>query len=160
MILLAVWLAVQAPDSVTRVHWENTLRATSDSLDQVRGAIATFRADLEPASSALVLQRAERVNTGCMGAHRALQSLQALLGTPYTSKSAHEQADLRSSTGHLLATMEQCGKEWTSAPGTAARADSLRVWGPYRTSRLENQMQDFIGVMKRFMKAAALTKPA
>ena len=159
MILLALWLAVQTPDSATRVRWQATLRATTDSLDHLRGAIATFRADLDPASRALVLQRANQVESGCAGARQALRELHALLAAPYSPKSAHEQADLRSNTGGLLTAMQRCQADWATDPGTAARADTLKAWGPYRTSHLENQMLNFIGVMQRFMKAASLEKP-
>jgi hypothetical protein len=154
MILLALWLAVQTPDSATRVRWDNALRATTDSLDNLRGALATFRADLEPASGPLVLQRAGKVGTTCTGVRHALQELHTLLGSPYSTPSKHQQADLRSSTVELLATMEHCERDWAVEPGTPARADTLKAWGPYRTSQMNTQLLSYLGVMKRFQKAA------
>lgn len=160
MILFALWLAVQTPDSTTRVRWDKSLQAATDSLDRVRGAIATFRTDLEPASAVLVLQRAGQINSACAGARRALQDLQALLGSPYSAKSAREQADLRSSTVQMLATLARCEKEWATDPGTPARADTVKAWGPYRTAELDNQLSAYLRVMKRFLKAAGLAKTA
>ncbi len=154
MILLALWLSVQTPDSATHVRWDNALRATTDSLDNLRGALETFRADLEPASSAIVLQRAGKVGTSCTGVRHALQQLYTLLGAPYSTPSKHQQADLRSSTAELLATLERCEKDWAVEPGTTARADTLKAWGPYRTSQLNNQLLSYLGVMNRFQKAA------
>ena len=160
MILLALWLAVQTPDSATRVRWDKSLQATTDSLDRVRGAVTTFRADLELASAVLVLQRAGEVNTACAGAHRVLQDLQSLLGSSYSPKSAREQADLRSSAGQMLGTLARCQREWATDPGTPARADTVKEWGPYRTAQLDTQVSTFLGVLKRFMKAAGLAKTA
>ena len=159
-MLLALWLVVQTPDSVTRVRWEGSLRASNDSLDRVRGAIATFRADLDQTSHALVLQRASGVRTGCTGARHALVDLQSLLGSAYSSKSTHEQSQLRTSTGRLLSVMNRCEQEWSPTPATAARADSLKAWGPYRAAQLGTELQQFIAAMKRFMKAAGMAVTA
>jgi len=159
-MLFVLWLVVQTPDSATRVRWEAALRASNDSLDRVRWAISTFRADLDQTSSVLVLQRASGVRTGCAGARHALADLHALLGGAYSSKLAKEQAELRTSTGRLLGVMDRCESEWSPTPPTAPRADSLKAWGPYRTAQLGNALDQFIGTLRRFMKAAGMITTA
>ena len=160
MILLTLWLVAQTPpatpDSVTRVRFARALHTTSDSLDRLGRAIATFRTDLDPASPVLVMQRAGQVHAACGGAHKALSNLHAVLATPYSTKTATEQNVLRSSTSRLLGELSQCQRDWSTEPGSAQRADSLKAWGPYRSSHLAKQVTDFISDQRRFEKAAGL----
>ncbi|HTR20820.1 MAG TPA: hypothetical protein VMH88_08195 [Gemmatimonadales bacterium] len=161
MILLAVWLAVQTPppDSVTRVRWERMLHTTNDSLDRLGSAIATFRADLKTASPPLVIQRASQVHQACTAANRVLTDLHALLGSPYSAKIAQQQAAFRSNTSRMLVVLDHCQRDWSPEPGSAARADTLKAWGPYRTANLEHQVLEYVSDMRRFSKAAGLAGP-
>jgi hypothetical protein len=161
-LFIALAVAVQAPDTARAGRWERLLNQTTDSLDRIRGATAGFRADLENASPDLVLVRAAQVRAACAAAAPSLQVLQAqLVREEYSPRARREQAQLRSGTASLHTVLLRCKREWEPTPRPALRdADSLRAWGPYRTSQLEASLLRYLGLVRSFMKRAALKKPA
>ena len=162
LVLLALALVAQSPDTVRQARYERTLRGVSDSLDVVRGAVAAFPIDLERVSPELVLARATRVRQSCHGAAAALEQASTLLGAGvYKPQAKVEQGRLQNGTGALQRTLARCEREW-AVPGrpTRAIADSLRAWGPYRGARLDEALRSYIGLLRTFMKQAAVKKPA
>lgn len=163
-VLLALALVAQSPspDTVRQARYEHTLSVVSDSLDVVRGAIAAFPIDLERVSPDLVLARATRVQQSCHGAAMSLEQVSTLLGAGvYRPHAKAEQGRLQSGTSELRRTLARCEREW-AVPNrpTRAIADSLRAWGPYRGSRLDEALRSYLGLLRTFMKQAALKKPA
>lgn len=163
-VLLALALAAQAPpvDTVRQARYERTLGGVSDSLDVVRGAIAAFRVDLPRASHDLVIARATRVLQSCHAAAAALEQVSTLLaGGVYAPHAKVEQGRLQHGTVELRRTLARCEREWAvSVPPTRASADSLRAWGPYRGAKLDEALRSYLGLLRAFMKQAALKKPA
>jgi hypothetical protein len=163
-VLLALTLVAQAPppDSVRQARYERTLSGVSDSLDIVRGAIAGFPIDLARVSPDLVLARASRVRQSCHGAALALDQVSTLLAAGvYVPHAKVEQGRLQSGTTDLRRTLGRCEREWAAPdPPTRASADSLRAWGPYRGARLDGALRSYLGLLRAFMKQAALKKPA
>jgi hypothetical protein len=163
-VLLALALVAQAPppDSVRQARYERTLSSVSDSLDVVRGAIATFPIDLARVSPDLVLSRAARVRQSCHGAALALEQASTLLAAGvYVAHAKVEQGRLQSGTTDLRRTLGRCEREWAAPdPPTRASADSLRAWGPYRGAQLDASLRSYLGLLRAFMKQAALKKPA
>jgi hypothetical protein len=164
LLLLALAVAAQAPDTAgdRQARYERVLNQAADSLDQVRGAGAGFRTDLASASRDLVLERAARMQASCRGASGALLQVASLLDEGvYERRAAREQSALRAGTGELQRTMARCQRDWgVPAQPTAAQADSLRLWGPYRASQLDIALRRYLGLLRAFMKRAALRKPA
>lgn len=164
IVLLALALVAQAPspDTVRQARYERTLTSVSDSLDVVRGAIAAFPLDLARVSPDLVLVRATRVRQSCHGAALALEQVSALLTAGvYVPHAKVEQARLQSGTNDLRRTLVRCEREWAAPdPPTRASADSLRAWGPYRGARLDEALRSYLGLLRAFMKQAALKRPA
>jgi hypothetical protein len=163
-VLLALALLAQSPtpDTVRQARYERTLSGVSDSLDVLRGAIAAFPIDLTRVSPELVLARATRVRQSCHGAAVALEQVSTLLGAGvYTPHAKVEQRRLQSGTAELRRTLARCEREWAVPdPPTRAIADSLRAWGPYRGARLDEALRSYLGLLRTFMKQAALKKPA
>jgi hypothetical protein len=163
-VLLALVLVAQAPspDTVRQARYERTLSGVSDSLDVVRGAIAAFPIDLARVSGELVLTRATRVRQACHGATLALEQVSSLLAAGvYVPHAKVEQGRLQSGTMDLRRTLARCEQEWAAPdPPTRASADSLRAWGPYRGARLDQALRSYLGLLRAFMKQAALKKPA
>jgi hypothetical protein len=162
MFALALAVALQAPDSARAVRWERALNETTDSLDRIRGAAAAFRVDLGNASHDLVLVRAAQVRATCGSADAPLQALEQLLTDEvYDPRARNAQQRLRSGTTELRRTMSRCEREWQAGQRpTAAGADSLRAWGPYRTAQLDAALRRYLGLLRWFMKQASLKKPA
>lgn len=160
--LLALALVAQAPDTVRQARYERALSGISDSLDLVRGAIAAFPIDLASASPDLVLARARRVRQSCHSAAAALDQVSTVLaGGVYVPHAKVEQVKLQGGTADLRRTLARCEREWAAPePPTRASADSLRAWGPYRGARLDQALRHYIGLLRAFMKQAALKKPA
>lgn len=161
-LFFALAVAAQAPDTARVGRWERLLNQTTDSLDRIRGAAAGFRTDLENASPALVLVRAAQVRATCGAAAPSLQTLEAWLGREEYSPSARrEQAQLRRGTAELRSALARCEREWQPMQRPVLRdADSLRAWGPYRTTQLEASLRRYLALVRSFMKRAALKKPA
>ena len=145
-----------------QARYERALTGISDSLDVVRGAMAAFQVDLPSASADLVLSRASRVRNSCHGAVAAVDQVATLLAQGvYDTRARVEQGKLRSGTSDLRRALARCELEWTVLdPPTRANADSLRAWGPYRGARLDAALRSYIGLLRAFMKQAALKKPA
>ena len=162
-VLLALALVAHAPpDTVRQARYQRTLSGVSDSLDVVRGAIAAFPIDLARVSPDLVLARAARVRQSCHGAALALEQVSTLLAAGvYVPLAKVEQGRLQSGTTDLRRTLGRCEREWAAPdPPTRASADSLRAWGPYRGARLDTALRSYLGLLRTFMKQAALQKPA
>ncbi len=160
--LLALALVAQAPDTVRQARYEHALGGVSDSLDVMRGAIAAFPIDLASASPDLVLARATRVRQSCHSAAAALDEVSTVLaGGVYVPHAKVEQLRLQNGTTDLRRTLTRCEREWAApAPPTRASADSLRAWGPYRGAHLDQALRTYLGLLRAFMKQAALKKPA
>lgn len=136
--LVALWaaLAAQAPDTGA-ARLAGAMRALNDSLSEVRGAAAAFRADLGQASRELVIARAARVRGRCTGAHgAALQVDRAFASAPYTGASRTARASLERELGELRGALRRCVREHDAGP-SYVRADSIKAWGPFRLARLE-----------------------
>ena len=161
-VLFALVVAAQAPDSARQLRYEQVLNGATDALDRVRGAAAGFRADLPSASSDLVLQRAERVRVSCRGAGGAVGAVDSLLAEViYVSRARREQDELRKGGVELRRVLTRCERDWTApSPQLVMAADTLRAWGPYRTSQLETALRRYLASLRAFMKKAALRKPA
>jgi hypothetical protein len=163
-LLLALALVAQAPpaDTVRQARYERTLSSVSDSLNVARGAIAAFPIDLDRVSPDLILARAARVRQSCHGTTLALEQLSTLLAAGvYVPHAKVEQGRLQSGTNDLRRTLARCEREWAAPdPPTRTGADSLRAWGPYRGARLDGALRSYLGLLRTFMKQAALKKPA
>lgn len=162
LVALALGAQAPAPDTARQGRYERVLNGIADSLDVVRGALTAFPLDLERTSTDLVLARATRVRNACHGATVAVDQVTALLaeGT-YAPRAKAEQLKLQDGSTALRRSLAQCDREWTvHANPTQAEADTLRAWGPYRGSRLDDALRGYLGLVREFMKQAALKKPA
>ena len=118
--LLWLALAAQSPDS-----------ALVASFNSVRGASARFRQDLPHASARLVLSRAHEVQAACATSRQAADALAS-------SQGGAAPADLAA----LQRALTTCQRDWDTG-SARANADSLRAWGPYRLTELEQAMRRF-----------------
>lgn len=161
-MILALAVAAQAPDSARQQRYEQVLNGATDALDRMRGATAGFRTDLPSASPDLVLQRAERVRTTCREAGAALNRVDSLLAEGvYSSHARREQDELKRGGVALRGVLARCERDWSvPTPRPVTVADSLRAWGPYRTTRLDASLRRYLAVVRGFMKKAGLRKPA
>ena len=152
-LVLALAVAIQAPDSARAARWERALNQTTDSINRIRGATAGFRVDLGSASPDLILVRAAHVRAACGAAAAPLKAVEDLLdGEAYSVHAQHEQSQLRAGGVDLHRALERCEREWK------VPADSLRAWGPYRSAQLDTALGRYLVLIRAFMKRAALVK--
>jgi hypothetical protein len=124
----------QVPDSATRARAARWFHALTDSVSAVESGSAAFASDLASASPDLVVARSERLRAHCNGAARVVDSLAATIIS----------VEARRELTRLRAALEQCDADFRSAPPlTAARADSLKGWGPHRLARLGAALRRF-----------------
>jgi len=159
-LVLALAVALQAPDSARAARWEHALSRTADSLNRIRGATAGFRVDLGSASHDLILVRAAHVRATCGAANAPLKAMEALLdGEVYSPRAQREQAQLRSGSIGLRRALERCEREWRTLEQPPVNdADSLRAWGPYRSAQLDTALGRYLALVRSFMKQADLIK--
>lgn len=162
LVALALGAQAPAPDTARQARYERALNGVADSLDVVRGAITAFPIDLARTSAELVLARATRVRQSCHGATLAVEQVSTLLAEGvYAPHAKAEQLRLQNGSTELRRTLAQCDRDWAvPANPNQADADSLRAWGPYRGSRLDDALRMYLGLVREFMKQAALKKPA
>jgi hypothetical protein len=145
--VLAVFWAVfiaQAPDTASLARQDAAIRRVSDSLTVLEGAAAMFQADLVHASPDLVISRATRLRQHCTGTHRETARLDSLptLG-----------AQLRRDLATLRSELARCDREFATGPWYQ-NADSVKVWAPYRLSRLGDAVRRFRLTARASMGAA------
>ena len=125
-LVLALAVAIQAPDSARAARWERALNHTTDSLNRIRGATAGFRVDLGSASPDLILVRAAHVRAACGAAAAPLKAVEDLLdGEVYNAHAQHEQSQLRAGSVDLHRALERCEREWKVPADSSSRLGTV-----------------------------------
>ncbi len=135
---------------------EQALRAVRDSAERVRGSIARFRRDLQMAGAETVLVRAQRLTQACGGLRAVFAETRPAFRVPADASPA-----LTRTSGELLAEMRETDavlerecEHGLRPDGPGAWADSLKAWGPHRTSRIERSLTAIDGATAQFARAA------
>lgn len=137
------------------------LLTVRDSVTRVRNEIARFRRDLALAAGPTVVSRAGRLHGACEGLLAALGTtrpeLTAPSGAPAQARAAAETLRTRmSSTQAVLRSECRTGLR-TEGPGIWP--DSLKAWGPHRTSQIEQSLVEYEQAATSFAKALDLEYP-
>jgi hypothetical protein len=150
--------AAQAPVRQDSTGYEATLLTLRDSVAQVRAELSRFRRDLQMAGAQTVVGRARRLGTACTGLRASLSASSNRLRTP-----ASATPGVRSASRDLLTQMRRADQllagdcERGLAPeGPGVHADSLKAWGPHRTSQLEKGLNELDGAIAAFARAAEI----
>jgi len=150
--------AAPAPARQDSTRYETTLRALRDSVALVRAELSRFRRDLQMAGAQTVVGRARRLGTACAGLRASLAASSSPLRAP-----ASANPGVRSASRDLLAQMGTADQmlvrdcERGLAPeGPGSHADSLKAWGPHRTSQLEKGLNELDGAIAAFARAAEI----
>jgi hypothetical protein len=150
----------QAPDSALLVRFGDAVNSTSDTLESLRGLAQAFRNDLQTASPTLILARATSVHDACASGASAVRRLQGILAARTVSEAAaRSQAKFRNTAEETVAVLDRCVRSWMPLPRTDERADSLRVWGPFRVAQLDQALRRYDVARYTFASAAGLPAP-
>jgi len=148
--------SVFASASQDSAAYETVLLTLRDSVAQVRAEMSRFRRDLQLAGAQTVVGRARSLGASCTGLRRALTAAAPTLRAP-----ASASPGLRSVSRDLLAQIQATGRvlqqecERGLAPeGPGAHADSLKAWGPHRTGKLEQDLNELDGAIAAFARVA------
>lgn len=135
-----------------------TLLALRDSVDRVSAELTRFQRDLQLAGGQTVVSRARRLGDACAGLRRAMVAGASVLSAGAAANAGLSDAsqDLQSqlrATSRMLA--QEC--EVGLAPeGPGVRADSLKAWGPHRTSLLQQSLNAYQRSAAGFARAAGI----
>lgn len=155
-------LCAQQPETAdTASAYVRALRMVRDSAENVRGAIARFRRDLPMAGEQTVTGRAKRLTQACEGLRAAFARATPLLEVP---SGAHQ--GLITARQELLAAMRTTGpvlrsecERGLSTDGPGQWADSLKAWGPHRTSQIQRSLTSIDAAIAGFARAADIKLP-
>jgi hypothetical protein len=137
------------------------LLTVRDSVLSVRREVARFRRDLQLAGAQTVTSRARRLSSACEGLQTALRDgapdLQSGSGASVTERRASGamQAQIR----ETIQVLDGECRIGLRPEGPGAWPDSLKAWGPNRTSNVEGALSAYEGAAVRFAKAADLDFP-
>ena len=137
---------------------EQALRAVRDSAERVRASVARFRRDLEMAGAETVLVRAQRLTQACGGLRAVFAETRPSLRAPATASPAFTRAsgELLTEVRETDAVLERECERGLRPDGPGVWADSLKAWGPYRTSRIERSLTAIDGATAQFARAAGI----
>ena len=161
LLLVATWataapLHAQQTEPGTVSVAEQSLRAVRDSAERVRGSVARFRRDLEQAGAETVLGRAQRLTQACSGLRTVFAQTAPDFRAPANAHAALSQAsrELLSEMRAMDAVLQRECERGLRSDGPGAWADSLKAWGPYRTSRIERSLTGIDRTTAQFARAA------
>ena len=165
IVLLAPAMAAQTVSSAATSEQDTpqmrSLLTVRDSVTRVRNEIARFRRDLALASGTTVVSRAGRLNTACEGLLTALANarpgLRAPSGAAAAPRAAAETLHTQMNSAQAVLRSECRTGLRTEVPG--AWPDSLKAWGPHRTSRIEQSLVEYEQAATTFAKSLDLQYP-
>jgi hypothetical protein len=132
-----------------------------DSVMSVRREVARFRRDLQFAGARTVMSRARRLSGACEGLQKALRdgapNLRPAAGASAAERRASDavQAQIRETTKILD---DEC-RIGLRPDGPGVWSDSLKAWGPYRTSNVEKALSAYEGAAANLAKITDLDFP-
>jgi hypothetical protein len=151
---------VEPSDSVTQ-RYRTALVTLRDSVSRVRSDIARFRRDLQTAGARTVENRSRRLQSSCQALGATLVETEP--GVRVNPRPGPRADELRAAERDLVQQMRSVRRvlqdlcEQGLAPtGPGQWADSLKAWGPSRTSRLEQSLLGLHGASARFAGAAGI----
>jgi len=147
-------------DSVTQ-RYRTALVTLRNSVSRVRSDIDRFRRDLQSAGARTVENRSRRLQSSCQSLGATLVETEP--GVRVNPRLGARADELRAAERDLVQQMRSVRRvlrdvcEQGLAPtGPGEWADSLKAWGPYRTSRLEQSLLALHGASARFAGAAGI----
>lgn len=137
------------------------LLAVRDSVTRVRTEVARFRRDLSLAAGPTVVSRAGRLTEACEGLLAAFATSRPgrdlPSGAPAPRRTAAES--LRNQVVATQAVLRTECRTGLRSEGPGAWPDSLKAWGPHRTSRIEQSLVDYEKAATQYARAFDLQYP-
>lgn len=150
IVIVAVLLGAATPalaqraaprDSATAAEYQRALKALRDTVSVVAARSNEFRRDLRTVGAGTVLARAETLTRACAGTRDALNTARPeLAGWPLADGGRPQRDSLLTAMRQLAQRLEAECLRGLGVDGPGVRADTLRAWGPYRTSNLSQAM--------------------
>jgi hypothetical protein len=149
IVIVAVLLAAATPalaqraptpDS-TAAEYQRALKALRDTVSVVAARSNEFRRDLRTVGAGTVLARAEALSRACASTRDALNAARPeVAGWPLAHGGRPQRDSLLAAMRQLTQRLEAECLRGLSIDGPGVRADTLRAWGPYRTSNVSQAM--------------------
>ena len=147
--------AQQGPplDSTIVASYRQVLFALRDTVDQVSARSVEFRRDLRTVGEGTVLARSGRLTASCQAARDALRDAQpTLAGLPVDARYHAERDSLLITMRGLSRSLDAECLRGLGPEGPGQRADTLRAWGPHRTSNFGQAITAYHGAAARLAR--------
>ena len=145
------------PDSLLLARYHETLILLRDTLTGVTAATFEFGRDLRAAGGETVLARARRLRVQCHAAGLVMHDAEPAFQPWRVPATARQQAGaLGAALRRLRAILrEQCELGFRQ-DGPGSWSDSLRAWGPYRSSQIDTGVREYEAMAARFAAAVGV----
>ena len=141
------------PDSATVTAYRQLLFGLRDTVDFVSGRSEEFRRDLRTVGDGTVIARGQRLSRACRSVRDALaEGRPALNHLPAIDDARAVRDSLVLSMRNLERSLDVECLRGLNPEGPGQRADSLRAWGPNRTSNLSVSVTAFQGAALRLAR--------
>lgn len=156
LMLAASPAAVQAQaesDSAALAATRALLFSVREAVDRVSAHSNEFRRDLRTVGELTVLARAKRLEAACRDARAVLTDARPRLASARLApRQVGARDSLATAIGTLAMSLQRECERGLGPEGPGSRADTLRAWGPHRTSILSQAISRYHGAAGRFAR--------
>ncbi len=146
-------------DSLTE-RYRDALLVVRDTVRSVGAATAMFRRDLGSAAPETVIGRASTLRERCSVAIGVLEDREPTFQPGIGSERVQTAKDsLISAMGRLSRELRQECVERFQNEGPGVHADTLRAWGPYRISRIDEAIRRYGAAVGNFARVVSIRLP-
>lgn len=144
-------------DSATAAEYQRVLKALRDTVSVVAARSNELRRDLRTVGAGTVLARAEALARACTATRGALVAARpGIAGWPLADRGRPQRDSLLVAMRRFTERLDAECLRALSVTGPGERADSLRAWGPYRTSNLSQAMTAYHAAAARLARSLNL----
>ena len=146
-----------ARDSATVASYAHLLFELRDTVDVVSARVSDFRRDLRSVGDGTVLARSRRLAQSCETARVVLRDARLPLQRLPADQAIHAPRDSLGAAMHRLERRLEVECLQGLAPeGPGQRADTLRAWGPNRTSKLDQTITSYHAAAARLARVLGI----
>ncbi len=141
-------------------RYRDALLVVRDTVRSVRAATVMFRRDLGSAAPETVIGRASSLRERCSAAIGVLEDREPTFQSGIGSERVQTATDsLIRAMGRLSSELRQECVERFQHEGPGVHADTLRAWGPYRISRIDEAIRRYRAAVGNFARVVSITLP-